>query len=167
MHAFGRRDKKRFPGGWHSHLLLNLKTRRGNYTNQPRIKNRTMIDQRDKVVLNIEFAGQRYGDYEMDLMNGSKGCALVIVKRKSRSIFAAPQKSKGSEETTINIIYLLEFQFVLTITCDNGGENSKHEEVSAKLGSRVCFCYPGQPTQKGMVEAAIRLLRRHWQDNKV
>ena len=162
MYDFGRRDKKRHPEGWHSHLKLNVKTKRGNYTNQPRIKNRKMIDQRDKIVLKIKFKEQRYGDYEMDLMHGSKGCALVIVERKSRSVFVAPQKSKGATETTQNIICLLEFKFVVTITCDNGGENSKHEEVSEKLGAPVYFCYPGHPTQKGMVEGVIGILRRDW-----
>ena len=165
MYAFIKRDKERArlnQGGWGSHELIKIKDKRGNYTNTPRIADRVMIDERDPIVKEITFLEQRFCDYEMDLMHGSKGYALVIVERKSRNVFIATQATKDKDVTKNNVVRLLRGKKVLTLTCDNGSENASHKEISQKIGAPIYFCHPGKPKEKGQVERMIGLIRRDW-----
>ena len=155
MYRFVERDKKQYrvnKGGWKTHLLLKKKDKRGNYTNTPRIRNRLMYKQRDPIVKNIVFRHQRFCDYEMDLMHGSKGYALVIVERKSRNVFIATQDTKNKGVTKRNVIRLLRSKKVLTLTCDNGSGNASYVEISEKIGAPIYFCHPGKPKEKGQLE---------------
>ena len=81
----------------------------------------------------------------MDLMHFKKRYTLVIVERKFRGCFVAIQRTKSSNETTINVLEIMRDKKARTHTCDNGTENSQHDTIR-KLP--ICFCAPGSPSRK-------------------
>jgi len=49
-----------------------------------------------------------------------------------------------------------------SLTYDNGSENTEHQVVNARLGTRSYFCAPYHSWEKGMVEQTNGLIRRHF-----
>lgn len=48
----------------------------------------------------------------------------------------------------------------LSLTYDNGSENTEHRRVNVVLGTRSFFCAPFHSWEKGTVENTIGLVRR-------
>lgn len=120
------------------------------------------ISERPKVVA----ARTRVGDWEGDVMRGGKGKAVVVgfLERKT-GLFLASKRSdrtalamlKAAEDTFSSFPYNLR----LTLTLDNGKENSCHAELEKRFGFKVYFADPGCAWQKGSLENAFGLLRQY------
>jgi IS30 family transposase len=125
------------------------------------IPNRISLSERS------EAANQRaeFGHWEADLMvsMASRVAAQVLVERKSRYLKLTQVKQKTAPLTSAAINRRLAQypQLVrLSITYDNGSENTEHERVNAVLGTNSYFCAPYRSWEKGTVENTIGLVRR-------
>ena len=125
-----------------------------------KITGRAGIEERPKVV----DARSRYGDWEVDLIEGSKGSGflLSLYGRKSRLGKLVYLPDKGSEGTAKAIVETLEGYKVKTITYDNGLEFSRHVEISRALGAGGYFCTPYHSWEKGGVENFNGLVRQYF-----
>jgi len=154
-------DKKR-GGTLYRELRINGKRRyrRRVGTRRSTIPNRTGIEDRPKIV----DKRLRYGDWEVDLIEGSKGSGylLSLYERKSRFALLSKLNTKSKEETTQAIIQLLQDYKVKTLTYDNGREFAGHEEVSLKLGAKGYFAQPYHSWEKGGVENYNGLVRQYF-----
>ena len=124
------------------------KRRRG--VNRLKIPNRVDISERPQVVNDR----QRYGDWEADLIEGTKqsGYMLSLIERKSRFGILFKLSSKKSDHVAQSIVEALQGYQVLTITYDNGTEFAKHEVVNGTYGCESFFCKPYASWEKGGVE---------------
>jgi transposase, IS30 family len=129
-------------------------------TRRSKIPNRTGIEERPKVV----DIRQRYGDWEVDLIEGTKGSGylLSIYERKSRCGLLTKLETKTKEETTQQIIALLQGYKVKTLTYDNGNEFAGHEEITEALGAKGYFAQPYHSWEKGGVENYNGLVRQYF-----
>ena len=124
------------------------------------IPNKKPIDDRPKSV-----EGRRqYGHWEGDslISRKSKAALNTLVERKSRLVLITKLPRKGAEETNQAIIERLKklpAKGRLTLTLDNGTENAKHEQLTAKLGIRCYFARPYASWERGTNENANGLIR--------
>ncbi len=129
-----------------------------------RIPNRTPIHDRSGAVKGKE----RYGDWESDLMEGGRGsrhCLSVQKERRTQYVCLRRVKDKTAEENAKAVSQNLSAfpsGLRLTITYDNGSENTEHEEINAALGTLSYFCDPYCSWQKGSVENVIGLVREYF-----
>lgn len=146
----------------HTHLRINGKRRyrRRNKASRNKVPNRIGIEERPKIV----DQRRRYGDWEADLVEGSKGSGYIlsIYERKSRYTLIMKLESKHADQTAQAIIEALSPYRVHTITYDNGLEFSKHETVSRSLKAKGYFCKPYHSWEKGGVENYNGLLRQYY-----
>lgn len=103
----------------------------------------------------------RYGHYEADTMvsakeTKSKAALSVSYERKAKFIDARKIKNMKPESHNRALQSMLENKKVLSLTQDNGIENTGHQ----KLGLPTYFCDPYSSWQKGGVENAIKMIRR-------
>jgi transposase, IS30 family len=123
-----------------------------------KIPNRTSIHTRP-VTINDR---SEVGHYESDLVfqqgNQSQNI-LTVVERKSRMIILRKNQSKRTEVVieALKTIQLKSEYAINSITFDNGSEFVNHSD----LGVDTYFCDPGSPWQKGAIENANGILRRH------
>jgi len=106
---------------------------------------------------------RRFGDWEIDLVEGRKGTGYVLtmVERKSRlTLF---EKLPDKKAATVSEALLDRFYGwkVRTLTYDNGLEFSGHQKVAAKLGASSYFCAPYHSWEKGLVENHNGLFRQY------
>jgi IS30 family transposase len=122
-----------------------------------KIQDRVGIEERPAIV----EARLRYGDWEADLIEGSRGSGflLSLYERKSRFGILHLLETKTAEETSNSIIECLDGLKVKTITYDNGLEFAYHKAVTAALGGKGYFCNPYHSWEKGGVENYNRLVR--------
>jgi NAD(P)-dependent dehydrogenase (short-subunit alcohol dehydrogenase family) len=125
-----------------------------------KILNRVGIEKRPKA---LELRA-RYGDWEVDLIEGSKGSGffLSLYERKSHTGLLVYMKTKRAKSTAKAIIKALRGYRVRTLTYDNGLEFANHEEVSKALGSKAYFCNPYHSWEKGGVENYNGLVRQYY-----
>lgn len=125
---------------------------------------RVMIPER--VSIHERFRGAehrtRYGHWEGDTMVSAKKCAStaaasVISERKSKLIVARRIENLKPSSHTRAIHTMLENKKALSLTQDNGIENTRHGE----LGIPTFFCDPYSSWQKGGVEHANKMIRRY------
>lgn len=136
------------------------KAKVGRKTKSPNIPNRVSIHDRP---INIEERST-YGHWEGDLVLFSKTTTNLITlrERKSRVFVAIKNPSKHSDVTSKNIINKFKGRkkiLIETLTLDNGGEFSKHEEIAKCLRIDTFFCDPYSSYQKGSVENGNGVLR--------
>lgn len=103
----------------------------------------------------------RYGHYEADTMvsakeTKSKAALSVSYERKAKYIDARRIKNMKPESHNRALQSMLENKKALSLTQDNGIENTRHQE----LGLPTYFCDPYSSWQKGGVENAIKMIRR-------
>ena len=87
----------------------------------------------------------------------------VLVERKSRylKLTQIEQKTASLTSAVINRRLAQYPQAVrLSITYDNGSENTEHERVNKVIGTLSFFCAPYHSWEKGTVENTIGLVRR-------
>lgn len=127
---------------------------------RPRAK-RTLIPNR--VDISRRFRGAenrtRYGHWEKDALVSKQGISTslaVVQERKSRLLTARKVRNLSPIDHEAATRELLTGKKVLSITRDNGIENTRHEETAAPS----FFCHPYASWQKGGIENVNKLLRR-------
>jgi transposase, IS30 family len=146
-----RSHRKRWPRG-HSH-----KHRKAH------IPERTPITERPPEVEMRECAGHWEGDTVVS--KKSLAALQVLVERKTRIVRLTKMKRKTSAIMSRGIIRrlgCLPKRLRMTLTYDNGSENSDHLKVNRTLGMRSYFCAPYHSWEKGTVENSIGLIRRYF-----
>ena len=150
-------------GDLRSHLRINGKRRykrRAKTGRGEKIPNRVDIEERPQSV----EARHYYGDWEADLIEGSRGSGFILslYERKSRLGKLYKLSSKGAYETACGIVSLLREHKVRSVTYDNGLEFSKHEFVNDLLNCKSFFCKPYSSWEKGGVENFNGLVRQYY-----
>jgi IS30 family transposase len=104
---------------------------------------------------------QRLGDMEGDTVYGGvgKGCAVTVVDRMSRVLYAALSPSRDSGLIAEAFDEALNGAAVNTLTLDNGSEFAKFPEIEKNLGTTVYFCDKHSPWQRPTNENTNGLLR--------
>ena len=117
---------------------------------EPATRSPSDIDMRPSIVNDRE----RYGDWECDLIEGTRhsGYFLTLVERKSRFGILKKISCKKSTLVAETITSALQGFLVRTLTYDNGTEFAKHESVNRSLNCSSYFCKPYASWEKGGVE---------------
>lgn len=126
---------------------------------QPRemIPSRTSIHQRPTVI----ESRSRLGDWEGDTIQSvkdDKTSLLVLIDRQSRYLRVSKSKDITKKRIIPKVKRLLKNHPAQSLTLDNGIEFKGHQS----FGVDTYFCDPYSSWQKGAVEYANRLLRRHF-----
>ncbi len=126
------------------------------------IPNRVAIDQRPAEVDDRS----EFGHWESDsiVSRASKAALNVILERQSRHLCLTklPQKSAGhSSRAMVARLAPFPANARLSITYDNGSENTEHVAVNKALGTDSYFCAPYHSWEKGAVENINGLIRRY------
>lgn len=144
-------------------LLPQAHGRRGRRLRHSRSKipNRFSIHDRPKTVDNRE----EIGHWEADLMSCTRGTQhlLVLLERKTMyGIVVRLQSKKATHTIEIikKIMASLPKALTKSITFDNGGEFTNHQELVESMGIITYFCDPYASWQKGSVENTNGRLRR-------
>ena len=123
-------------------------------------KKRTLIPNR--VDISKRFIGaekrSRYGHWEKDAVGSRQGVSAslaVAEERKSRLLAARKVRNMSPVEHELATRKMLGEKKALSITRDNGIENTRHEETQIPS----FFCEPYSSWQKGGIENANKLIR--------
>jgi IS30 family transposase len=142
--------------------------RRKRRTRGGRKKRKTHIPERVSIHERPEGVGERkrFGDWESDSMIFSKQKPRLSVQyeRKARYVVVHRLSDGSAEETEHAIAQSIESfprPAWKTITFDNGGEGANHGRIRDAFGVQAYFCDPYASWQKGGVENANGILRRH------
>lgn len=144
-------------GQKHCHLLYSKR-----YHQRKRIgsKKRTLIPNR--VDISKRFKGAenrtRYGHWEKDAVNSKQGISAslaVAEERKSRLLAARKVRNMSPVDHELATRKMLEGKIALSITRDNGIENTHHKENPIPS----FFCEPYSSWQKGSIENVNKLIR--------
>ena len=105
------------------------------------------------------------GHWETDTAVSRQSLAAlqVSVERKTRLSKLAKLFRKGARPMSTSLTRRLSRYpkwFRLSITYDNGSENTEHVRTNKILGTRSYFCEPFHSWEKGTVENTIGLVRR-------
>jgi transposase, IS30 family len=123
-----------------------------------KIPNAVSIDLRPEIV----SQRARVGDWETDNVIGKvtdETALSVTVERLTRlTILSITSRSANSK--TENLIKRLIGLPRVTLTADNGAENTNHVEVKQSLGLDVFFCHAYHSWEKGAVENTNGRIRR-------
>lgn len=108
---------------------------------------------------------KEFGHWEADSMisRASKSALNVLVERVSRLTKITKMDQKTARWTRISINRRLARypqRARMSITYDNGSENTEHLQVNRALNTRSYFCNPFHSWEKGSVENTIGLVRR-------
>lgn len=125
-----------------------------------KIPNRISIDERPASVL----TRQEIGHWETDSLVSRKSSATLnsLTERKTKLLFLTKMPAKTSKETVRVIIerfQLLSPSARLTLTLDNGTENTQHENITAELGTKCYFAHPYHSWERGTNENTNGLIR--------
>jgi transposase, IS30 family len=151
-------------GSLHTHLRTQQKQRRKRTHRKDKrglIPNRVSIHQRPKIV----EEKQRFGDWEIDLIEGAnhKNFALTLVERKSQFALIFKTQDKQADTIQTKIINALApyKELVHTITSDNGKEFANHQYIAKKLQAEYFFADPYSSWQRGLNEYTNKLYRQY------
>lgn len=123
-----------------------------------KIPNAVSIDQRPK---SIELRDE-VGHWETDNVIGKqkdKTALSVTVERLTRLTLLS-LTSKSADSKTESLIERLATFPRVTLTADNGAENTNHQEITSKLGLSMFFCHAYHSWEKGTVENTNGRIRR-------
>ena len=126
-----------------------------------KIPNATSIDQRPETVnLRVEV-----GHWETDNVIGKqtdKTALSVTVERVTKLTLLSLTRKTAHSKTENLIKRLTEYpkEVRLTLTTDNGSENTDHQEITSSLGLAVFFCHAYHSWEKGTVENTNGRIRR-------
>lgn len=135
-----------------------VKRRKGKKARKTLIPHRISITERPLGATNRT----RYGHWESDTIvsgkhTGSKAAGSVIYERKAKYIDARKIPNLKPCSHNHALTAMMENKKALSVSEDNGIENTKHEEI----GVPVYFCDPYSSWQKGGVEHANKMIRRY------
>ncbi len=126
-------------------------------TKATNIPNRISIHQRPP-----EADGNRFGDWEMDLIVDHKQNAILSLVERSTDMQFIEKLPEGKKAMPLAYaVYRLLFPFkehLLSITTDNGSEFAAHEFLTKKLNVPVFFTDSYASWQKGNVENVNKLV---------
>jgi IS30 family transposase len=125
------------------------------------IPERISIKERPEQVL----LRQEPGHWETDTAVSRQSLAVlqVSVERKTRLTKLGKLSRKGARPMSTSLTRRLSrypIGFRLSITYDNGSENTEHVRTHKVLGTRSYFCEPFHSWERGTVENTIGLVRR-------
>jgi len=125
------------------------------------IPQRIFIDERPEKINTRE----EFGHWEADcaVSRQSSSCLHILLERKTRLLKITKLARLSAARVRQAVIWRLACQprFArLTITYDNGHENTDHLEVNQALEMGSYFCHPYHSWEKGSVENGIGLIRR-------
>lgn len=108
---------------------------------------------------------QEPGHWETDTAVSRQSLAAlqVSVERKTRLAKLGKLLRKGAHPMSTSLTRRLSrypHWFRLSITYDNGSENTEHVRTNKVLGTRSYFCEPFHSWERGTVENTIGLVRR-------
>ena len=129
---------------------LRLKRRHTKKHRAPHIPSRTPIAQRPEAIRLRQEAGHWEGDTIIG--KGNKSALQILVERKTRFTRLIKLPAKNAESVRKAVTRALggyPNSLRRTITYDNGSENTKHESINKKLGTKSFFCDPMCSWQKG------------------
>lgn len=127
-----------------------------------KIKGAISIDLRPKEVLKRKHSGH----WETDNMEGTKTDLKVLsvtAERMTRVILLSmldDRKSMTKVDAVTQRINEFPKEVKLSLTADNGAENTNHKVITDKLDIPVYFCHPYHSWEKGTVENRIKKIRR-------
>lgn len=134
----------------------------------PRRAKKSKIPNRLSILKRPESVQQReeIGHWESDsiVSRKSKVGLNVMVERKIRYTQITKIPDLTADITQLAITSRLSTwnpEWLKSITYDNGGENSRHEDVNQMLGTQSYFCEPYHSWEKGSVEQVNMLIRRY------
>ncbi len=108
---------------------------------------------------------RRVGHWETDTMisRASAVALQVTVERTARYTRLAQLPRKGAHAMSVALTRRLSHypqRLRLSLTYDNGSENTDHVRTNRVLGTRSYFCEPFHSWERGTVENTIGLVRR-------
>lgn len=134
--------------------------RLGRLSNRGKIPNKTMIDERPKVV----DEKSRFGDYEGDTVIGGQhqGVLVTLVERKSKLTLTAKAPDKSADAVQKVVVDLLKNSPipVTSLTFDNGTEFANHLEIAQLIGAPIYFAHPYHSWERGLNENTNGLIRQ-------
>lgn len=132
-----------------------------------RRQKKTHIPERISIKERPEHVLQRQepGHWETDTAVSRQSLAAlqVSVERKTRLAKLGKLSRKGARQMSASLARRLSRcpqWFRLSITYDNGSENTEHVRTNEVLGTRSYFCEPFHSWERGTVENTIGLVRR-------
>jgi transposase, IS30 family len=134
----------------------------GSISHRGQIKNRIMIDQRQKIV----EQRSRIGDWEIDTIVGKnhKGIIVTAVERKSKYMIASPAPNKTEHIVTDALVNSLKpyKNKVHTLTSDNGRAFAGHNKIAQHLKAKFYFAHPYRSCERAINENSKGLLRQYY-----
>jgi|SRR5579872_979485 len=121
------------------------------------------IDLRPEVV----SLRSRVGDWETDNIIGKqtdKTALSVTIERVTRYTIITRLQNRlavTKKEALVRRLGVFPQQIRLTLTTDNGSENSHHQTISEELKLTMYFCHAYHSWEKGGVENMNQRIRRH------
>lgn len=130
-------------------------------TRATNIRNRVSIHERPP-----EADGNRFGDWEMDLIvDADQNAILTLVERSTDYMLMEKlrdgKKAEGVAMTVWRMLLPFKGENLLTITTDNGSEFAAHEWISDKLNVKIYFTDSYSSWQKGNIENTNKLVRQY------
>lgn len=151
-------------GKLYTHLRTQHKRRKKRTNRKDKrgaIPNRISISKRPPIV----DEKQRFGDWEIDLIEGANhtSFALTAVERKSQFALIVRADNKQADTIQTKIINALApyKELVHTITSDNGKEFANHQYIAKKLQTDYFFADPYSSWQRGLNEYTNKLFRQY------
>lgn len=145
-------------GQSYCHLLYSER-----YSRKPRAGSKKRVLIPNRIDISKRFRGantrNRYGHWEKDALVSRQGISAslaVAEERKSRFLEARKVNNMSPVGHELAVKKMLENKKALSITRDNGIENTHHQEI--RIPS--FFCRPYASWQKGSIENANKLIRR-------
>ena len=124
------------------------------------IANRISIHERP-----VEADGNRFGDWEMDLIVDSFNHAILTLVERSTNMLLMQRLPQGKKSKPlakeVSRLLLPYRNTINTITTDNGPEFADHLTITKKIGAKVYFADPYSSWQKGCIENTNKLLRQY------
>ncbi len=127
---------------------------------KPRVPKDLLINNRPDVINKRE----EFGHWEGDLMmfkQGIKGNLITLRERKTRFIVAIKNIDKTASGTALTLISTVKTikKHLKSITFDQGSEFKKYEWINECFNTKIYFCKPASPYQKGTVENGNGVIR--------
>lgn len=133
--------------------------KRGNYQDsRGLIPNRVSIEKRPLIV----ERRKRFGDFEVDLIMGSKHQSALLVTTDRTTLLTTIDKLKGKNSTIIRkkiIQRMSKYPKIKTITFDNDQAFSQHEKIAEMLNAKTYFTRPYTSQDKGTIENRNGVIR--------
>lgn len=145
-------------------LVRHMKAPKSNETRGKINSGRSIAERPEKV-----DSRQEFGHWELDTVVSARGkdktCIATFAERTSRTYFTVKIPDRTSE-SMLEACKILAVSYpkkaFKSLTCDNGKEFSKHEDIEAIFDCPLYFADPYSSWQRGTNENSNGLLRRFY-----